>query len=110
MGQYAGVVPRKFFRFHCSDSESIVLNNSNTESAENSSNLPRTSGLETFKETETSLANSLAVLHVATTKESTPRDSGENIVSTSSIASQESLLSSNDEGSGGLEKFFAREI
>ena len=66
MGRNAGVLPRKFFSFHCLENESNELNGSNTEGAENSPDLPRTSDLETVvvARTEISPTKRLTVLHV----------------------------------------------
>ena len=41
MGEYAGMLPRKFFSFHCLENESNELKESNTEETEKFPDLPR---------------------------------------------------------------------
>ena len=46
MGEYAGMLPRKFISFHCLENESNVQKESNTEGTENFPDLPRRSESE----------------------------------------------------------------
>ena len=41
MGEYAGMLPRKFISFHCLENESNEPRESNTEGTENFPDLPR---------------------------------------------------------------------
>ena len=43
IGDYAGMLPRKFFSFHCIENESNELNDSKTEGTENFPDIPRRS-------------------------------------------------------------------
>ena len=43
MGEYAGMLPRKFISFHCLENESNELKDSNNEGTENFPDLPRRS-------------------------------------------------------------------
>ena len=67
MGEYAGELPRKFISFHCSENESNVPKDRNTEGTVNYPGLPQRSESEIviIEETETSPSKSLAVLQVA---------------------------------------------
>ena len=84
-----------------------MLHISRTEGLENSSDLRRISeckiGIVT--ETDTSPSGKLTALQVLVAREQTPKEHEETIVKSTSIVSQECLLSSSDIGSGGLEKF-----
>ena len=66
MGEYAGVLQRKFISFHCLENETNEPKDSNTESTENHPDLPQRSDSEivVIEETETSPTKSLAVLEV----------------------------------------------
>ena len=105
-------MPRKFIGFHCLENESNELKESNTEGCENFPDLPQKSEWEVviIEETETSLTKSLAVLQAAGVKESTVRESEDTNEERVIVGSQECLLSSSDEGSGGLEKFLRNKL
>ena len=107
MGEYAGMLPRKFFSFHCLENDSNELKGSNTEGAQNYPDLPQRSESEfvVFEETETSPTKSLSMLQVAGGKGAmvgeTEVTNKESVV----VGCHECLLSSIDQGSEGLEKF-----
>ena len=106
MGEYAGVLPRNFIRFHCLEKESNEPKDSNTEGAENYPDLPQRSESESvvIEETETFQPKSLAVLQVAGAEESTVKGDKDTSEERVVISSQECLMSSSDDGSKGLEK------
>ena len=108
MGEYAGELPRKFISFHCLENESNVPKDHNTEETENYPDLPQRSEVETvvIEETETSPSKSLAVLQVTGGKKTMSEERGNVDKESFAVVSQECLLSSSDEGSEGLEKFF----
>ena len=66
MSEYAGKLPRTFISFHCSENESNVPKDHNTEGTENYPDIPQRSEIEivVIEETETSPTKSLAVLQV----------------------------------------------
>ena len=108
MGEYAGELPRKFISFHCLENESNVPKDHNTEGTENFPDLPQRSEVEivVIEETETSLTKSLAVLQVTGVKEAIVEERENVDKECLVVSSQECLLSSSDEGSEGLEKFW----
>ena len=108
MGEYAGMLPRKFISFHCLEKESNVLKDRNTEGTENNPDLPQRgeSEIVVIEETETSPSKSLAVFQVAGAEESTVKGDKDTSEERLVISSQECLMSSSDDGSEGLEKFF----
>ena len=108
MGEYAGELPRKFISFHFLENESNVLKDCNTEGIENNPDLPQRSDSEivVIEETETSPTKSLAVLQVAGAEESTVKGDKDTSEERVVISSQECLMSSSDDGSEGLEKFW----
>ena len=97
------ILAREFPNFHCLKNESNERDTRNTGGTKDSTKLARYT--KVVDETETSAAENLTVLQVASAEESPHRDSKENFVKSFSIDSQQCLLSSNDEGSRGLEKF-----
>ena len=103
-------MPSKIFSLHCLENESNVLNVSNTEGAQISSDLPQASDSESVMaiETEITQSKSLAVLQID--RETTPRENEKKVVKSTNIASQECLLLSNDEGSERLEKFLPAKL
>ena len=107
MCEYAGELPRKFMSFHCLENESNVPKDHNTEGTENYPDLPQGSEVETVvnEETETSPTKRLAVLQVTVGKKTMSEERGNVDKECLIVGSQECLLSSNDEGSEGLEKF-----
>ena len=108
MDEYAGELPRKFISFHCLENESNVPKDHNTEGTENYSDLPQRREVEivVIEETETSPTKSLAVLQVTGSKETMVQERGNVNKECLIVGSQECLLSSSDEGSEGLEKFW----
>ena len=106
MGECAGELPRKFISFHCLENESNVPKDHNTEGTENYPDLPQRSEVEIVvkEKTETSPSKSLAVLQVTGGKEAMVEERGIANEGCLVVGSQECLLSSNDEGSEGLEK------
>ena len=108
IGENAGELPRKFISFHCLENESSVPKDHNTEGTENFPDLPQRSEVEivVIEETETSPTKSLAVLQVTVGKETMVEQRGNVDKECLVVSSQECLLSSSDEGSEGLEKFF----
>ena len=109
MGEYAGELPRKFISFHCLENESDVPKDHNTGGTENYPDLPQRSEVEivVIEETETSPTKSLAVLQVTGGKKTMSEERGDVDKKCLIVGSQKCLLSSSDEGSEGLEKFFA---
>ena len=107
MGEYAGEMPRKIISFHCLENESNVPKDHNTEGTENYPDLPQRSEGEivVIEETETSPAKSLAVLQVTGGNKTMVEESGNTSKECLIGGSQVCLLSNNDEGSEGLEKF-----
>ena len=112
MGEYAGELPRKFISFHCSENESNVPKDHNTEGTENYPDLPQRSEVEivVIEETETSPTKSLAVLQMTGGKEMMVEERGDVNKECLIVGSQECLLSSSDEGSEGLEKFLREKL
>ena len=106
MGEYAGELPRKFISLHCLENESDVPKSHNTEETENYPDLPHRSEVEivVIEETETYPSKSLAVLQVTGGKKTIVEERGNVDKESFAVVSQECLLSSCDEGSGGLEK------
>ena len=108
MGEYAGELPRKFISFHCLENETNEPKDHNTEGIENYPDLPQRSELEivVLEETETSPTKSLAFLQVTGGDKTICEERGNVNKESLAVGSQECLLSSSDEGSEGLEKFF----
>ena len=107
MGEYAGELPRKIVSFHCLENESSELGESSTGRTETYPDLPPRSESEIvgIEGTQTSPSKSLAVLQIAGGKGAmvgkTEVTNKESVI----FGGQESLPSSSDEGSGGLETF-----
>ena len=112
IGEYVGELPRKFISFHCSENESNVPKDHNTEGTENYPDLPQRSEVEivVIEETETSPTKSLAVLQMTGGKETMVEERGDVNKECLTVGSQECLFLSSDEGSEGLEKFLREKL
>ena len=107
MGEYAGLLPRKFISFRCLENKSYELRESITEGTENYPDLHQRSESEVVvtEETETSPTKSLAVLQVAGGKAAAVGETEDASRKCVIVGSQECLLLNSHEGSEGLENF-----
>ena len=88
-GEFAGVLPRKFLSFHCSDVKSNEMNENNNEGVVNSPNVPQIDETKTLivERMKTSPAKSLAVLNVASGAEPTSKYERKTVATSVRIAS-----------------------
>ena len=101
MREYAGELPRKFFRFLCLENESNAPKDRNTGGTDNYPDFRQRSEVEivVIEETDTSPTKSLAVLQVTGGKETMVEETEDTNKKPVIIGGQECLLSSSVEGS-----------